>query len=137
MLITESIEINESVANVWNHLKTLQDAEKYLPVVTKSTVNGSGMGTTRTCDIDMGKQQFQIKETLVKLDESNNSLAISIDDAPPPMKDMMINFSVSEKDNSSEISVNVESEQTPENIQMIKSILGMICNGLKQFHESK
>ncbi len=137
MLIAESIEIDKSVANVWNHLKTLQDAEKYLPVVTKSVVEGSGIGMTRTCDIDMGKQQFQIKETLVKLDESSNSLAISIDDAPPPMKNMIINFSVNEKNNSSEITVNTESEQTPENVQMIKGILGMICSGLRQFHENK
>lgn len=137
MYVTESIEINASVTNVWNHLKTLQDAEKYLPVVTKSVVDGSGIGTTRTCDISMGEQQFQIKETLVKLDESSNSLAISIDDAPPPMKNMVINFSIHEKNNSSEITVNTESEQTPENVQMIKGILGMICSGLKQFHENK
>ena len=92
---------------------------------------------TRTCDISMGEQQFQIKETLVKLDESSSSLAISIDDAPSPMKNMIINFSINEKNNSLEITVNTESEQTPENVQMIKGILGMICSGLKQFHENK
>jgi len=41
------------------------------------------------------------------------------------------------KNNSSEINVNTKSEHTPENVQMIKGILGMICIGLKQFHENK
>ena len=135
MLISESAKINASQEDIWNHLKTLQGAEQYIPIVTKSEVNGTGLGTTRTCDIQMGEQQFQIHETLVKLDDSQKSLTISIDDAPPPMKDLKIDFAVSSDGDSSEIIVSSESEQTPENEQMIKGILNMICTGLKKYHE--
>lgn len=135
MLISEKIIINASPDVVWNHLQTLQDAEQYIPVVTKSVVNGTGLGTTRTCDIEMGEQKFQIQETLVRLDDSQKSLTIYIDDGPPPMKDLQINFSVNDNDGSSEILVSNESEQTPENEQMIKGILNMITTGLKKYHE--
>ena len=135
MLISEKITINISPDVVWNHLQTLQGAEQYIPVVTKSEVNGTGLGTTRTCDIEMGEQKFQIKETLVRLDDSQKSLTISIDDAPPSMKDLQINFSVHDINNSSEIVVSNESEQTPESAQMIRGFLNMICTGLKKYHE--
>ncbi len=135
MLISEKITINASSDVVWNHLQTLQDAEQYLPIVTKSEVNGAGLGTTRTCDIEMGDQKFQIHETLVRLDDSQKSLTISIDNAPPPMKDLQINFSVNGNGESSEIVVNNEFEHTPESEQMIKGILNMICTGLKKYHE--
>jgi len=135
MKISEKITINASSEHVWNHLRTLQDAEKYLPVVTKSEVKGSGLGTTRTCDIKMGEQSFQLMETLVKLDDSQKSLSISIDNAPPPMKDLMIDFSVSGDNKSSELQVSTEIEQTPENSKMIEGILQMITGGIKEFHE--
>ena len=135
MLISEKITINASSDVVWNHLQTLQGVEQYVPVVTKSEVNGTGLGTTRTCDIEMGKQKFQMQETLVKLDDSQKSLTISIDDGPPPMKDLQINFSVNDNNDSSEIVVSNESEQTLENAQMIRGLLNMICTGLKKYHE--
>lgn len=135
MLISEKITINTTSDIVWNHLQTLQDAEQYIPVVTKSVVNGTGLGTTRTCDIEMGEQKFQISETIVKLDGSQKSLTISIDNGPPLMKDLQINFSVKDNNDSSEIIVSCESEQTPESAQMIRGLLNMICTGLKKFHE--
>ena len=135
MLISEKATINASADKVWSHLQTLQGAEQYLPVVTKSEVKGSGLGTTRTCDIEMGEQKFQIQETLVKLDDAQKSLTISIDNGPPAMKDLKIDFSVNGGNDSSEIIVSNEFEHTPESEQMIKGILNMICMGLKNYHE--
>ncbi|PBO84284.1 MAG: hypothetical protein COA77_10305 [Thaumarchaeota archaeon] len=135
MLISEKATISASADKVWNHLQTLQGAEEYLPIVTKSVVNGTRLGTTRTCDIEMGEQKFQIKETLVKLDDSQKELAISIDDGPPPMKGLKIDFSVNGNSESSEIIVSNEFEHTPESEQMIKEVLNMICTGLKKYHE--
>ncbi|QLH07477.1 SRPBCC family protein [Nitrosopumilus ureiphilus] len=135
MLISEKITINASSDDVWNHLQSLQGAEQYMPVVTKSEVKGTGLGTTRTCDVQMGDQSFQLMETLVKLDDSQKSLTIAIDNAPPPMKGLLIDFSILGDDSSSELQVSTQSEQTPENVKMIEGILNMICSGLKQFHE--
>ena len=135
MLISEKATISASADKVWSHLQTLQGAEQYIPIVTKSEVNGSGLGTTRTCDIEMGEKKFQIQEILVKLDDSQKSLAISIDNGPPGMKGLKIDFSVSGNGESSEIVVSNEFEHTPESEQMIKGILNMICAGLKKYHE--
>lgn len=135
MLVSEKVIINATSDRVWNHLRTLQGAEKYLPVVTKSEVKGAGLGTTRICDIQMGEQSFQIAETLVKLDDAQKSLSIMIDDAPPPMKGLRIDFSVSKNNDSSELHVSTESEQTHENAKMIEGVINMICSGLKQYHE--
>jgi carbon monoxide dehydrogenase subunit G len=135
MLISEKITINASSDDVWNHLQSLQGAEQYMPVVTKSEVKGTGLGTTRTCDVQMGDQSFQLMETLVKLDDSQKSLTIAIDNAPSPMKGLLIDFSILGDDSSSELQVSTQLEQTPENVKMIEGILNMICSGLKQFHE--
>ena len=137
MLISEKATISASADKVWNHLQTLQGAEDYLPIVTKSKVNGSGLGTTRTCDIKMGggEQKFQIQETLVRLDDSQKSLTISIDNGPSGMKDLKIDFSVNGDNESSEIVVSNEFEHTPESEQMIKGIQNMICTGPKNYHE--
>jgi hypothetical protein len=40
----------------------------------------------------MGEQKFQIQETLVRLDASQKSLTISIDNGPSGMKDLKIDF---------------------------------------------
>lgn len=134
MFVSEKITINTSSDAIWAHLQTLQGAEQYIPVVVKSKVNGNGLGTTRTCDVQMGEQLFQLKETLVKLDDSKKSLTIAIDDAPPPMKGLLIDFSI-RGNNPSELQVSTQLEQTPENVKMIEGVLSMICNGLKEFHE--
>jgi len=135
MLISEKTTISASADKVWSHLQTLQGVEQYLPLVTKSVVNGTGLGTTRTCDIEMGEQKFQIQETLVKLDDVQKSLAIFIDDGPPSMKGLKIDFSVNGNGESSEIVVSNEFEHTLESEQMIKGVLNMICTGLKKYHE--
>ena len=135
MLISEKATISASADKVWNHLQTLQGVEEYLPIVTKSEVKGSGLGTTRICDIAMGEQKFQIQETLVRLDDSQKSLTISIDNGPPGMKDLKIDFSVNGDNESLEIVISNEFEHTPESKQMIKGVLSMICTGLKNYHE--
>jgi carbon monoxide dehydrogenase subunit G len=135
MLISEKVTIDAPQDIVWGHLRTLQGAEQYLPVVIKSEVKGEGLGTTRTCDIQMGEQSFQISETLVKLDDVEKLLSISIDSAPPPMKDLKIDFSVTGNNNSSEVQVSTEAELPKEEVKMIEGIVSMICGGLKQFHE--
>ncbi len=137
MSISEKTTINASSDDVWNHLRSLQEAEQYMPIVTKSEVKGIGLGTTRTCDVQMDDQSFQIMETLVRLDDSQKSLTISIDNAPPPMKGLLIDFSILGDNDSSELKVSTQSEQTPENAKMIEGILNMICSGLKQFHENR
>jgi len=134
MSISEKTTINASSDDVWSHIRTLENAEQYIPVVTKSEVKRTELGTTRICDVQMGEQSFQLMETLVKLDDSQKSLTISIDNAPPPMKGLLIDFSI-QGNNPAELQISTQSEQTPENAKMIQGIFSMICSGLKEFHE--
>ena len=64
MFISEKATISASADKVWNHLQTLQGAEDYLPIVTKSKVSGSGLGTTRTCDMRWGSKNSKFKRLL-------------------------------------------------------------------------
>jgi len=135
MLISQTETINAPSDNIWNTLCSLEGAEQYIPIVTKSCVVGNGVGATRTCDIQMGEQSFQIQETLRNIDNSNKTITISIDNAPPPMNGLVIDFALKDTDEISQIQVSTETENNPENAEMIQGILKMICDGLKQHHE--
>ncbi len=135
MQVSETIQINDSSEKVWNTIRSFDGVERYLPIVTKSVVEGNGQGAKRTCDITMGKQMFQIQETLEVLDDSNHSLTISLDEGPIQMKGMRFTFVVKnlgEGKSDLTISTNVEN---PDAADMAKSIFGITGQGLKKFHE--
>ena len=135
MQISNSTQINAPSEKVWNNLSSFKGVENYLPIVSKSVVEGSGQGSKRTCDVNMGSQMFQIKETLEKLDDQNHSLLISLDDGPVQIRGMKFNFdvkSLNEKLCNVTISTNVEN---PEAGAMAENIFSMIGQGLKKYHE--
>lgn len=134
MLITEVIEINASEEQIWNNLRTLEGAENYIPMVTKSSVEGDGIGAKRICDIQMGDQSFQITEKLEKIDEQQKSLTISIQSAPPPFQGNQITFSITGEE-VDKTRVAISSDVNEKSSKMIMETLSMIVLGLKKFHE--
>jgi len=136
MQVSETIQINDSSEKIWNTIRSFDEVERYLPIVTKSVVEGNGQGAKRKCDVTMGKQLFQIQETLEVLDDSNHSLTISLDRGPIQMRGMKFTFVVknlSEGKSDLTISTNVEN---PDAANMAKSLFGITGQGLKKFHES-
>ena len=136
MQVSETTEINDSCEKIWNTLRSFDGVERYIPIVTKSVVEGNGQGAKRTCDITMGKQIFQVQETLEVLDDSNHSLTISFDEGPIQMKGMKFTFVVKnlgEEKSDFTISTNVEN---PDAASMAKNIFAITGQGLKKFHES-
>ena len=136
MLVSETTEINDSSEKIWNTLRSFDGVERYLPIVTKSIVEGNGQGAKRTCDVTMGKQMFQTKETLEILDDANQSLTISLDEGPIQMKGMKFTFVVKnlgEDKSDLTISTNVEN---PDSASIAKSFFAITGQGLKRFHES-
>ena len=136
MQVSETTEINDSCEKIWNTLRSFDGVERYIPIVTKSVVEGNGQGAKRTCDITMGKQIFQVQETLEVLDDSNHSLTISFDEGPIQMKGMKFTFVVKnlgEGKSDLTISTNVEN---PDAASMAKNIFAITGQGLKKFHES-
>ncbi len=136
MQVSDTTQINDSSEKIWNTIRSFDEVERYLPIVTKSVVDGSGQGAKRTCDVTMGKQTFQIQETLESFDDSNHSLTISLDEGPIQMKGMKFTFVVKNQGEGKSdltISTNVEN---PDAANMAKNIFGITGQGLKKFHES-
>jgi hypothetical protein len=136
MQVCHTSEINDSGDNLWNTIKSFDGVERYLQIVSKSVVEGTGQGAKRTCDVNMGSQMFQIHETLEVLDDSNHSLIVSLDDGPIQMKGMKFSFvvaSLGDKKSNITISTNVEN---PDAAGMAQNIFAMIGQGLKKFHET-
>jgi carbon monoxide dehydrogenase subunit G len=72
MKVTETVQINAADSKVWETLKSFQNPEKYIPAVQSSSVNGSGQGATRTCQVQMGDESFAVNETLQAVDNLQN-----------------------------------------------------------------
>ncbi len=135
MQVSHTSEINDSSENLWNTLRSFDGVERYLQIVSNSVVEGAGQGAKRICDVNMGSQQFQIKETLEMLDDSNHSLIVSLDDGPIQIKGMKFTFVVkSQSEGKSTITIST-SVENPDSAGMAESIFVMIGQGLKNFHE--
>jgi hypothetical protein len=135
MQISHSSQINDSGENLWNTLRSFDGVERYLQIVSKTVVEGTGQGAKRICNVEMGSQNFQIQETLEVLDDSNHSLIVSLDDGPIQMRGMKFSFVVKSLDNGKSdvtISTNVEN---PDAAGMAKNLFVMIGHGLKKLHE--
>ncbi len=135
MQVSHTTQINDSSDRLWNTIRSFDGVERYLSIVSKSTVEGNGQGSKRTCDVNMGSQMFQIQETLEILDDSNHSLTISLDDGPIQMKGMKFTFDVKnqgERKSDITISTNVTN---PDAASMAETLFAMIGQGLKKFHE--
>lgn len=135
MKVTETIQIGASDSKVWETLRSFQNPEKYIPAVHSSTVNGSGQGATRTCQVQMGDQSFDVGETLKEVDESSKSLVISLDKGPPSMQGLQFQYKVSSYDKDSNLEISTEIPDNPEMEQMIRGLFSMMGQGIKQFHE--
>jgi carbon monoxide dehydrogenase subunit G len=126
MRISESTQIKAPKEKIWNVLSSFDNVEKYLSIVTKSVVEGSGQGSKRTCDVSMGSQMFQIKETLEILDNSNHSLTISLNDGPIQMRGMKFVYDVKgDTENISDVTISTNVEN-PDAAAMAKNFFAMI-----------
>ena len=134
MKVTETVQINAADSKIWETLKSFQNPEKYIPAVQSSTVNGSGQGATRTCQVQMGDESFSLNETLQVVDESTKSLTISLDQAPPPMQGLHFQYVVNPAEQNSTLEISTEIPDNPEMEKMIRGLFSMIGQGIKQFH---
>ena len=135
MLVSHSTKINCQSEKIWDTLRSFDKVENYMSIVTSTTVEGKGQGAKRICEVNMGNQEFKIQETLEKLDDSNCSLIVSVDDGPIQMKGMKFTFTVKAKeDGGSEVimSTNVEN---PAAAGFSETIFEMMGIGLKKLYE--
>ena len=93
------------------------------------------MGAKRISDISIGKQEFQIKETIHSLNEDTQTLVISLDEGPIQLKGMKTNFGVKNLEDKKAMLTISTNVNNPDAGIMIKSVFEMIGEGLKKFHE--
>ena len=135
MHISHTVEINDSVENVWKRLSSLEGLETYLPIVNKSKVDGTGIGAIRISEINMGNQYFQIREKIQEFDDFKHSFTTLLEDAPIQIRGMKFNFllySQGEKKSNLTMSTNVVN---PDAQSTAKNHFEMIGQGLKRIHE--
>ncbi len=135
MKVTEIVQINAPDSKIWETLKSFQNPEKYIPAVQSATVNGSGQGATRACQVQMGDHSFEVNETLQKVDDTTKSMMISLDKAPSPMQGLQFQYALNPAEQNSILEISTQIPDNPELEEMIREIFSMIGQGIKQFHE--
>jgi len=127
--------INASANDVWNTIRSFEAVERYVPIITSSTVKGSGTGAQRTCSVQFGDQKGKILEIIDNLDDENKILQFSIVEAPLPFQGVQLNMQVKTLDKTKS-EFQVWSELNDEQVQPIQEVFQMIADGLKKLHEN-
>lgn len=135
MQISHSVEIQNSVDVIWKPLSSFEGIEAYLPIVTKSTVKGTGNSAKRISEISMGAHIYQIHESMQDLDESNHSFTTTLDEGPIQIRGIKFNYLLkSQGKNISNLTISTN-VVNPDAQFMVKNIFEMIGQGLKKIHE--
>jgi len=131
--------IDAPAENIWMTIRSYDNVERFLPMVTSSTISGTNEGSERVCQIQFGDQQAELVEKLDSVDEANKTIKVTITEAPPPFGGQQNTFQVkSLGDNKAELLISTEvadgNEQTTKGMQ---DIFQMAADGLKKLHEKE
>lgn len=77
-----SVTINAPADEVWNTISNFNALGKYLPLITESTMEGSGVGALRTLTLQDGGR---VIERLESIDENARTLSYRILISPLPV----------------------------------------------------
>lgn len=123
--------------NIWKTIRSYDNVERYIPVVTNSTISGTDEGSERVCKVQFGEQQVELVETLDSVDEENKILKISITDAPPPFGGQQNTFHIKPLDEKkTELVISTEvADDNQEAVKGIEQVFQMAADGLKKLHE--
>ena len=72
--------INASADKVWGTVGTISNVEQYIPMITSSKVEGSGLGAKRTCVVanEKGEEMGKIEEEIVDFDNDAKKYSYSM-----------------------------------------------------------
>ncbi len=89
-----SATINASVEEVWEVLRDFNGLPRFMGAITRSTMEGKGIGAVRTLTLQGGGPP--IKEKLESLDDGAKTLTYSIVAAPLPVRDYLSRMELNE-----------------------------------------
>ena len=142
MIIVGKYTINAQAEKVWNTLKSFDNVEKYLPLVQKTEVQGSGIGATRICTISQQDGSTgKLSERLESLDESQKTINITLLEGPMPVSNGIFTVKVKALDgNRTELDFSSSAE--PKGISEddlrnnFQPVYKMIAEGLEKLHSN-
>ncbi len=140
MIIADKHTINAPADKVWETIKSYDYVEKYLPLVQKTEVQGSGVGATRVCTISQPDgSSGKVFEKIESLDESQKTISISIADGVLPAINAISTTKVNALDgNKTELDLSWTAEPkgiSEEDLRnYILPIFKMIAEGLEKLH---
>ncbi len=142
MIISDKHTINAPADKVWETIKSYDYVEKYLPLVQKTEVQGSGVGATRVCTISQPDGTVgKVFEKIESLDESQKTISISIADGVLPATNAISTTKVNALDgNKTELDLSWTAEPkgvSEEDLRnFILPIFKMLSEGLEKLHSN-
>ncbi len=87
--------LNASADKVWEALRTFDKVESYISMVTKTELDGQGVGSQRTCTaMNPDGSTSKIVEKLDYLNDDEKTMKISIIDGPLPLNSAVVTIKV-------------------------------------------
>ena len=140
MIIAEKYTINAPADKVWNTFKSFDYVEKYLPLVQKTEVEGSGVGATRVCTIAQPDGTVgKLSEKIESLDESQKTITISLKDGVLPATNAIVTIKINASDgNETELDISCTAEPKGISEEDLRNnflpVFKMTAEGLEKIH---
>ncbi len=142
MIIAVKHTINAPVDKVWATFKSFDYVEKYIPLVQKTEVQGSGVGATRICTISQPDGSTgKISEKIESLDESQKTISISIADGVLPATNAIVTVKFIALDgNQTELDISATAEPKGISEEDLRNnflpVFKMTAEGLEKLHSN-
>jgi len=142
MIIAVKHTINARVDKVWATFKSFDYVEKYIPLVQKTEVQGSGVGATRICTISQPDGSTgKISEKIESLDESQKTISISVADGVLPATNAIVTVKFIALDgNQTELDISATAEPKGISEEDLRNnflpVFKMIAEGLEKLHSN-
>lgn len=95
MQVREKLTLNASADKIWETLRTFDKVETYISMVTKTELDGQGVGSQRTCTaMNPDGSTSKIVEKLDYLNDDEKTIKISIIDGPLPLNSAVVTIKV-------------------------------------------
>ena len=131
--------IDAPAENIWKTIRSYDNVETFLPIVTSSKISGTDEGSERVCQVQFGDQQAELVEKLDSVDEENKTIKVSVTKAPPPFGGQQITFQVKSLDeNKAELVIStVEVDGNKQVAKGLEDVFQMMSEGLKKLHKKE
>ncbi len=96
--VTMQDTIGAPAVEVWNTIRDFNGAGTYIGGISKSTIEGQGVGAVRTITMKNGAQ---VRERLERFEPESHSLSYAIIDGPLPLENYLATMQLTDLDNGS------------------------------------